>query len=214
MDHTNRQYCRLIPFLRDATANVPGIFQSHRVAILAAVAGFLLLAGVAACSNPVSDLEPGASGETSEKVADFEISLYQGEEALGTDVLSLSGLEGRPVVLNYWAGLCPPCRAEMPEFQEFGDEYEGRVVLVGVDMGQFLGLGSKEDARKLLAELGVSYPAGFTDDSGVVESHRVLGLPTTVFINADGTLHRKWDGVLNKAKLSELADEMLAGVGG
>ena len=214
MARTNRQYRRPFLSFRNAIAIVPGTLQLQRVVMLIALAGLLLLVGGAACSRPVSDLEPGPSGETSEKVADFEISLYQGEDALGTDALSLSDLEGRPVVLNYWAGLCPPCRAEMPEFQEFGDEYEGRVVLVGVDMGQFLGLGSKEDARKLLAELGVSYPAGFTDDGGVVEAHRVLGLPTTVFINADGTLHRKWDGVLNKAKLSELADEMLAGAGG
>ena len=214
MVQTNRQYDRPFPSLRHAFAMAPGSCNIYRVVMLSALAGFLLLAGGVACSSPVSDLEPGASGETAEKVADFEISLYQGAETLGTEALSLSDLEGQPVVLNYWAGLCPPCRAEMPEFQEFGDEYEGKVVLVGVDMGQFLGLGSKDDARKLLAELGVSYPAGFTDDSGVVESHRVLGLPTTVFINADGTLHRKWDGVLNKAKLSELADEMLARAGG
>jgi len=214
MVHANRHYCRLILSLRDAITRVPGTFQWYWAAVPFGLAGFLLLVGGAACSSPVTDLEPGASGEKSNKVADFEISLYQGEEELGTDALSLSDLEGQPVVLNYWAGLCPPCRAEMPEFQEFGDEYEGRVVLVGVDMGQFLRLGSKEDAQKLLAELGVSYPAGFTDDGGVVESHRVLGLPTTVFINADGTLHRKWDGVLNKAKLSELSDEMLAGGGG
>ncbi|MCY4367035.1 MAG: TlpA disulfide reductase family protein [Chloroflexi bacterium] len=214
MAHTHRHYQLLVASLRNNATMAARIFQAYRVGWLTALAGFLLLAGGVACPSPVSDLEPGDSGETPQKVADFEINLYQGEEALGEEVLSLSDLEGQPVVLNYWAGLCPPCRAEMPEFQEFGDEYEGRVTLVGVDMGQFLGLGSKEDARKLLAELGVSYPAGFTDDPKVVESHRVLGLPTTIFINGDGTLHRKWDGVLNKAKLSELADEMLAGEGG
>ena len=153
----------------------------------------------------------GDSSQPATKVVDFNIALYQGHEELGAEEITLSDLEGQPVVLNYWAGLCPPCRAEMPEFQEFRDEYEGRVTLVGVDMGQFLGLGSKEDARKLLAELGVTYAAGFTDDGTVVESHRVLGLPTTIFVASDGTLHRKWDGVLNKSKLSEIADEMLEG---
>ena len=143
-------------------------------------------------------------------VADFNITLYQGQSDLGAEEVMLSDLEGKPVVINYWAGLCPPCRAEMPEFQEFKDEYEGRVTLVGVDLGQFLGLGTREHAQKLLADLGVSYPAGFTHDGTVVESHRVLGLPTTIFVAADGTLHRKWDGILNKAKLSELANEMLA----
>ena len=173
----------------------------------------LLLLAAVACSGQQTTPTDKDPSETEGKVADFRISLYQGQEELGAEELSLSDLHGKPFVLNYWAGLCPPCRAEMPEFQEFRDEYEGRITLVGVDMGKFLGLGSKEDARKLLDELGVTYAAGFTDDSGVVESHRVLGLPTTIFVAADGTLHKKWDGVLNLAKLSEIADEMLANQG-
>lgn len=167
----------------------------------------LILAG---CDGNVTDLAPDDTDEAAETLADFSISLYQGQEELGSEKVSISDLQGKPLVINYWAGLCPPCRAEMPEFQEFRDEYEGRVTLVGVDLGQFLGLGSKEDAQKLLNELGVTYAAGFTDDGAVVGGHRVFGLPTTIFVNADGTLYRKWDGVLNKAKLSELADEMLA----
>ena len=159
--------------------------------------------------------DPGGGEEAPrDKVADFRISLYQGQDELGAEEITLSDLQGKPVVLNYWAGLCPPCRAEMPEFQEFRDEYEGRVTLVGVDLGQFLLLGSKDDARKLLAELGVTYAAGFTDDAQVVESHRVLGLPTTIFVTGDGHLHKKWDGVLNLEKLSEIAEEMLAEMDG
>ena len=174
-----------------------------------AVATGLLISGLACAGEEVNDLDPDTGGSGTTPVADFGITLYQGEEALGRDELALSDLQGQPVVLNYWAGLCPPCRAEMPEFQEFADDYAGRVTLVGVDLGQFLGLGNREHALELLSELGVTYPAGYTEDGDVVESHRVLGLPTTIFVAADGTLHRKWDGVLNKAKLSEIADEML-----
>ncbi len=168
---------------------------------------FTVLLGVG-CTMPANDLEDDDAGERA-RVADFTIALYQGEAALGSGEFALSDLEGTPVVLNYWAGLCPPCRAEMPEFQEFGDDYEGRVILLGVDLGKFLGLGTQEDARNLLAELGVTYPAGYTEDGSVVEAHRVLGLPTTIFVNSDGILHRKWDGILNKEKLSEIAEEML-----
>ena len=181
---------------------------ASKTGLLAVSVLLLLLAG---CANQSSG--PG-SGAPAEPVADFRISLYQGQEEFGATEISLSDLEGKPVVLNYWAGLCPPCRAEMPEFQEFRDEYQGRVILVGVDLGQFLRLGSKENAQKLLAELGVSYAAGFTDDGSVVESHRVLGLPTTIFITAEGNLHKKWDGVLNRDKLSEIAEQMLEEGGG
>jgi hypothetical protein len=98
----------------------------------------------------------------------------------------------------------------MPEFQAFADDYEGRALVLGVDLGQFFRLGSQEDAVKLLNELSVSYPAGYTNDANLVRELGVLGLPATFFVSADGSLHRKWQGVLNGKKLAEITDEMLA----
>lgn len=158
----------------------------------------------------------GASYDDADAVYDFPIILYQGADAVdvaamgGSVLLMLSDLRGQPVVLNFWAGLCPPCRAEMPEFQRFADEYAGRALVVGVDLGQFFRLGSQDEAKALLNDLGVSYPAGYTDDASVVRELLITNLPATLFITADGVLHRKWIGVLNEAKLAEIADEMLA----
>ena len=59
-----------------------------------------------------------------ETVPDFSFTLYRGESKLGAETLRLSELRGRPVVLNFWAGLCPPCRAEMPDFQRFYEEFD------------------------------------------------------------------------------------------
>ncbi len=164
---------------------------------------------VVACSGgpAESGAQPSAPVET---IYDFNIALYQGADVLGSETVAVSDLRGRPVVLNFWAGLCPPCRAEMPEFQDFADEYEGRAVLVGVDLGQSFALGSEEDAIVLLGELGVTYPAGAPDDENLVRELGVLGLPATFFVAADGSLHRKWQGVLNGEKLAEITDEMLA----
>lgn len=164
---------------------------------------------VASCSGSPAETgtQPSASVGT---IYDFNISLYQGSDALGSDTVAVSDLRGQPVVLNFWAGLCPPCRAEMPEFQDFADEYDGRATLVGVDLGQFFSLGTEEDAVALLQELGVTYPAGSTDDGNLVRELGVLGLPATFFVAADGSLHRKWQGVLNGDKLAEITDEMLA----
>jgi thiol-disulfide isomerase/thioredoxin len=116
---------------------------------------------------------------------------------------------GKPVVLNFWAALCPPCRAEMPDFQEVYDERHDEVTIIGIDIGQQQYLGSREDAKKLLVDLGVTYPAGTTFDEGVVRDFRVVGMPTTFFINTDGSLLRAWSGLLTKAKINELIDEML-----
>lgn len=164
----------------------------------------LLIVSAAACSRAASS--PAADAA----VYDFPIKFYQGQDAVGAETLSLSELRGQPVVLNFWAGLCPPCRAEMPEFQRFADEYAGRALVVGVDLGQFFSLGSQADAIKLLNELSVSYPAGYTEDANVIRELGVLGLPATFFIAADGSLHRKWQSVLTGGKLAEITDEMLA----
>ena len=176
--------------------------------------GFTILAlavmlAAAACSGGASEsvTQPSDPVET---IYDFNISLYQGSEKLGSETVAVSDLRGQPVVLNFWAGLCPPCRAEMPEFQSFADEYDGRATLVGVDLGQFFALGSEAEAVALLGELGVTYPAGSTDDGNVVRELGVLVLPATFFVAADGSLHRKWQGVLSGEKLAEITDAMLA----
>ncbi len=198
-NHRDRAHCAGAA-LALAARRRPGFILPPPRVLLAAVAAVAALV-VAGCAVPAEPKQP---------VPDFTIILYQGEAELGATEIRMSDLRGAPVVLNFWAGLCPPCRAEMPEFQEFRNDFAGRVTLVGVDLGQFLNLGSKENASKLLEELGVTYAAGYTDDDQVVQSYRVLGLPTTVFITANGELHKKWDGVLNLEKLSEIAGEMLA----
>ena len=170
----------------------------------------LLISASIACGAGAAEPAGPAGATQVETVYDFPINYYQGQDVVGGETLPLSGLRGQPVVLNFWAGLCPPCRAEMPEFQAFADEYEGRALVVGVDLGQFFSLGSQEDAAKLLNELAVSYPAGYTEDASVVRELGVLGLPATFFVNPDGSLHRKWQGVLNGDKLAEITDEMLA----
>ena len=151
-------------------------------------------------------------GGDKEMAADFPIIVSQGEDILGGEQVGMASLVGEmPVVLNFWAAECPPCRAELPEFQEFQEEYSGRVLVLGVDLGQFTNQGTPEQGRELLAELEVHIPAGYTEDSDVLPKYGVIGLPTTVFINADGSIHNKWTGALTKETLIEKAEEMLEG---
>lgn len=151
------------------------------------------------------------SSDSRDKAPDFSISMFQGEDAVGGKEVSLHSLVGsRPIVLNFWAGLCPPCRAEMPDLQEFSDEFEDRALLLGVDIGQFTGLGNPEDAKELLKELDVTYPAGSTSDRGVIQDYKVLGMPTTIFIDTEGNIFNKWVGALNGEVLREKTLEMLS----
>ena len=174
--------------------------RSGRLGALVVI--FLALSAVqATCSGDSASLKAAP---------DFPFTLYQGESELGGPDLAIADLQGKPVVLNFWAGLCPPCRAEMPDFQQFHDEFNDRVTLIGIDIGPQMMLGSQDDARILLRDLGITYPAGFTNDDNVIRSYEVLGMPTTVFINSNGEIFRQWGGILNREVLEDIANEMLA----
>ena len=200
------------------------------IPLLPAMLALLLALSLAltACSGGDSgeggDASGAASGEAgdasgaAEEDADadpaisFPIVMYQGADTVGGDQVELAALLGtRPIVLNFWAGLCPPCRAEMPDFQAFYDEYGGRVLLLGIDVGEFTNLGGQEEARQLLGELGVTYPAGYTEDASVIRNYRVLGMPSTVFIDGGGQVVRYWQGIINEEGLREHTEAMLAG---
>ncbi len=173
-------------------------------ALLLALGLLLALPLLMACGGDSSD------GGDAEMAADFPIIVSQGQDILGGDNVAMASLFGeQPVVLNFWAAECPPCRAELPEFQEFHEEYEDRLLVMGIDLGQFTGQGTPEQGRELLAELNVHIPAGYTEDQEILPKYSVLGLPTTIFINADGSIHDKWTGALNKQTLIDKAEEML-----
>ena len=164
-------------------------------------------------TQPAPTPTPTAPGQPSgDLAADFSIVVYQGEDVLGSSMLSLSQIldQGKPVVLNFWAGLCPPCRAEMPDLQEVYNEFGDRVVLFGLDVGPFVRLGSRDDGRELLEELMITYPAGSTEDANVVRSYQVLAMPSTFFIKPNGEVFSKWIGLLNQSKMTELVEELLA----
>ncbi|MBI4298162.1 MAG: TlpA family protein disulfide reductase [Chloroflexi bacterium] len=198
-----------------------GIFI--RVCSLWILALSLLLA--VACGTPVdpSRLQRNTTSPAPNSTApsstalmsapDFEVTLYQGEKVLRKEKFRLSELRGKPLVLNFYAGLCPPCRAEMPDFQRVYEQYDDRFLLLGVDIGPFVGLGSREDGRMLLEDLSITYPAGTTSDQSVPARYEILGMPTTVFITSQGGIHRKWAGLLPRDRMAAFVEELLKASG-
>ena len=161
-------------------------------------------------ATPIPPLAPIPPLEGS-PAPDFAFKLFQGEETLGGRELRLSELRGRPLVLNFWARLCAPCWTEMPELQDFYEEYGERVLLLGIDVGQFTGLGSPKDAGRLLDSMGIAYPAGYTDDANVVRDYRVRAMPTTIFISSDGRVLRVWTGSINREQIEAIVNSILEG---
>ena len=164
----------------------------------------VVLALAAACNGGDSDAETAR---------DFTMPLYSGAEHVGgAEEVSLSDLKGRPVIVNFWAPLCPPCRAEMPHFQELWDDLQAKgsnAMVLGVDVGDFTRLGGREQSIGFLESIKLTYPVGQALDRGIIQDYSVLGMPTTVFINADGAIHRNWSGAITRGQLQEVVDELV-----
>ena len=158
--------------------------------------------------------EPGALRPAS-LAADFEIEVYTAQDAFGGNEVRFSEIlgQGKPVVLNYWAGLCPPCRAEMPAIQEVATEYRGKVTVFGLDIGPFVGLGSSEDGKALVKRLGITYATGTTIDPAFLRQHPPQGMPTTLFMSADGAVVKKWTGLITKDQLAKQTRALLQASG-
>ena len=125
-----------------------------------------------------------------EPAADFELRLF------GGDLLRMSDLKGKVVVLNFWASWCPPCRAEMPDFEEMWQEMrDDDVVFVGVAVSD-----SPDEARAFVEATGVTYPVGVDPSGSIASDYRVLSLPTTFLIDREGREARRF-GLANRGAL-------------
>ncbi len=119
--------------------------------------------------------------------------------ALGDRRVALEELEGTPMVVNYWASWCDPCRKEAPLLERTWREARDRGVLfVGLNQQDFLG-----DARRFLREFGISYLNVRDSGNEVARRWGLAGLPETFFLDADG---RVVAHILGEASAEELRE--------
>ncbi len=182
------------------------------VAMLSIVLGIAWFGLPTVSRAPQPSITLAATTSALRLAPDIEIAMYQGQTEVGGAKIALSDLwekKRQPVLLNFWAGLCPPCRAEIPDFQRLYEQPNRKFALIGVDIGPFIGLGSRDDARALLRQLKITYPAGTTFDIRTIRNYEVLGMPTTVFITTDGRIWRKYTGLLTFDQMKAFSDELV-----
>ena len=176
-----------------------------RAAVFGAVAMILgglvwLMAWGVANKRPVTSM----SGFTlvGKRAPDFELPLFSG----GT--LSLSQLKGRPVVINFWASWCPPCREEALYIERAWRAYRHTdVMFLGLDS-----LDSDEAARAYLNEFAVTYPNGPDADGRITVDYGIVGMPVTFFVDREGVIERRYVGAIEEARLLTWVDELVRGV--
>lgn len=119
--------------------------------------------------------------------------------------VTLADFEG-PLVVNYFAAWCAPCRAELPEFEEVWLDTQGEVGFVGISRDNVTG-----SWKSLVEQTGITFPTVFEGNvQGSFAFLEANSMPTTVFISAEGTVERTWSGALTADKLRELIAEHLA----
>lgn len=126
-------------------------------------------------------------------------SIARLQDAADDGELRLYDHAGSPVVINFWASWCPPCRQESPHFQRLWQRHRDRGILfIGVDIQD-----TEEDAQAYIQEFGLTFPNVRDADGAVSIDYGVIGLPVTFFISADGVVEGRWVGAISEADLEE-----------
>lgn len=102
--------------------------------------------------------------------------------------LSLSDLRGTPVILNFWASWCPPCRAEMPAFQQVFEDYSGNDLIIVAINSTFQD--SLNDVFGFVNVNSLTFPILLDTTGEVSNSYNLHSLPTTFFINSQGLIQK------------------------
>lgn len=151
---------------------------------------FLILAmvGLVGCNqNPASPAPPKeatiAAGELGSHLPDFSVKDLQGHE------LSSAALQGKVVLIDFWATWCQPCKKEMPGYQKLLDRYgpEGFAV-IGF---KFDVMRDTENPVQFARKMGVKYPLAAASEEIKQKFGGILGLPTTMLYDRQGILRKK-----------------------
>lgn len=152
-------------------------------------------------SPPTGDAVPGEA-QIEEPAPDFTLVLFNGTRFSLSDHLER---DGRPIVLNFWASWCVPCREEMPDFDAVARRHP-ELLFLGVAVQD-----TETAAREFAEEVAVSYPLGIDIDGEIAGLYPILGLPTTWFITTDGSIAAQYAGQLREDSLESLIEKYLSG---
>ena len=141
-----------------------------------------------------------ATPRVGEPAPEFSLVSTQGS------ITSLADLRGHPVLLNFWASWCPPCRGEMPDLDRVATEYRDRgLVVLGVDLEE-----DREPVVRYAQTLGLQLMLLLDQGGAVATRYNVTGLPTSYFVDRDGLIRDRNVGPLTprglRSKVAKILD--------
>lgn len=114
----------------------------------------------------------------------------------------LSEFEGKPVVLNFWASWCGPCKSEMPEFETAYQTYGDSIHFLMVNLTDGY-QESVESAKGFIEKSGYSFPVYYDTSYEAAKAYSVYAVPVTYFIDEEGYIIAWGNGALSAEKLEE-----------
>jgi peroxiredoxin len=171
--------------------------------VLAITIGLMLIAGPALFSSlpaaPKPALESGLQSglpKEGQPIPDFELSTLEEDRTV-----RLSDLRGSPVVINFWATWCGPCKQEMPLLVEQYNWNKGKGLRVlAIDT---LRNDNRDDMRAFVAKYNMNFDVLVDETDAIAGGWEVMGLPTTFFVKPDGTVAKVHVGQLTADQLKE-----------
>ncbi|MBT2655969.1 redoxin domain-containing protein [Bacillus sp. ISL-18] len=127
---------------------------------------------------------------------DFELKTLTG------DNVKLSDLKGKKVMLNFWATWCPPCKAEMPEMEQFSKQLNKDTVILAVNIDPQL------DVQGFVNENKITFPILLDAEDKVNEAYQILSIPTTYFINSKGIIQNKYTGSMKLENMKKFTQQL------
>ncbi|MBQ8926641.1 MAG: TlpA family protein disulfide reductase [Oscillospiraceae bacterium] len=181
-----------------------------RILIPAALLAFLLTVGTFAYrqlreqNEPETAPLPEPSAENAGAAPDFSV-----QDADASPV-HLSDFRGRPVLINFWATWCPPCRSELPYFEEAYRTYSDRLDVMMVDLTD-----GRQETREIvqdfLTENGYTFPVYYDTQGSASQAYGLYSIPQTVCVDAEGNLLASHIGAMTAEELSEYIALLLPG---
>ena len=118
----------------------------------------------------------------------------------------LADLHGHPVVLDFWATWCQPCRASMPHLSAMQDQFGGRGLVV---LGLSVDDGAPQTVQRFAERLRVRFPVAMASESMLDDYGPIRSVPTTIFIDRKGHIVRRVVGYVDRETLEGFIREIL-----
>lgn len=155
--------------------------------------------GVNGAGQEANDETTGNTSAESEQATENLAPNFTVETAEGEEV-SLHDFFGKPIVLNFWASWCGPCKMELPDFQDAFEKYDGEIEFLMVNMTDGV-QETKEIAMKFMEDEGYTLPVYYDTAQDAAYTYTVYSLPTTFFISAEGEPVAYAQGMIDAATL-------------